>query len=282
MELTKDQKRYLSHFSEPKFTSGRFVSMLLSGLYQNGVYEINEKELSKKLFYYYQNPNYKELFQDITKERNANRVDIYEAMYNEKYMSGHIWWTSNDSERLHLDYGEGLDSSYYEKYLSENGIKIMKEMIEELATSMKLEKDCCIPLQIYKTSPNQNYHLVRGVRPFPLEGELCQLLITDGNIKSDLKQEKKDSNIHYANPIEDDCWVTLKSCITRDIEVENANYVAIQGIKHGNIKKLTIYTEIVDFDKLNQIKKISLDGNYYLDFHFDDDEIGPYLVKKEY
>lgn len=52
----------------------------------------------KKLYYYYKNNDYEELFRDITLTRGSldNQVDIYDGLFREKFFS----WDSMRGEPL--------------------------------------------------------------------------------------------------------------------------------------------------------------------------------------
>ena len=92
-KLNNDTQRYLEMFHDPIFTEYEFVAILLPLLCKNGIYQISEEQLAKKLYYYYKNDNYKELFQEIglTKGAIDNQVDIHDGLYREKIFSGSIF-----------------------------------------------------------------------------------------------------------------------------------------------------------------------------------------------
>ena len=56
-----------------------------------------KNNLQKKLYYYYKNNDYKELFQDIILTKGAldNQVDIHDGIYREKFFSGNIFFGFN-------------------------------------------------------------------------------------------------------------------------------------------------------------------------------------------
>ncbi len=54
-KLDNNAKQKLELFQEPTFTEHEFVAILLPLLCKNGIHQINEQELSKKLYYYYKN-----------------------------------------------------------------------------------------------------------------------------------------------------------------------------------------------------------------------------------
>ena len=99
-KLNNDTSKYLEMFHDPIFTEHDFVAILLSLLCKNGVYQISEQQLAKKLYYYYKNEDYKELFQEICLTRGSldNQVDIHDGLYQEKFFSGNIFWDSMGGE----------------------------------------------------------------------------------------------------------------------------------------------------------------------------------------
>ncbi len=272
----EDTKRYLENFTEPKFTDKMFLRTLLSGLYEKEISKITEEQLSRKLFYYYRNPKYQEIFQDIIKSQYENKVNLYEAMQFEKYMSGNISWTSLQPEILYLNYQEKVDFVDYQKNLSEKARKLMNQMIEELVPSMKIESMYLSSLRFYKTSPNQKYHLLRGISL--TEGVVGQVLITDGIVTMDSLEKVKNSELYYPNPLSDSSYIQFDTCTTREVEIEDSSYVAVQGLESGNLKKLDIYTNIIDYQRLQLLREVTRQY-YHTEQDFRDNR--PYVKRKK-
>lgn len=134
--------RILETFSEKQFTEHDFVALLLPLLCQNGIYRIDEENLEEKLYYYYENKEFEELFQEIVPVRGVNemKLNLYDGLYREKYFSGNIWFEQLHSNVLNLTYDKDIDLSRYEHYLSEDGKLKIRQMAKELATRYKAEK----------------------------------------------------------------------------------------------------------------------------------------------
>lgn len=235
-------------FSKQKFTANNFLRMLLSGLEDKGIVEIHENLLCRKLFFYYQNPEFKELFQDVGIDSDG-KVNLQEALEYEKNRSGYLFEYSSEPGILCFSYNyeNGKRAlSQYKKYLSKDEFKKMNQLIEELATTLKLERRTHrYQLQVYHASPNQYYHLTAGFGK--KIGNIKEILITDGTIKSDEMQKKKVT-------LYDDH--SIKNVTMRNMKVENAKYVAVQKLENNIIRRLEIYTEVTDFCNLNSIQKI--------------------------
>ena len=56
IDLHEDMKKNTCLSKEQRFTEDNFVRLLLSYLTKNGVYQVRESDLKRKLYYYYKNP----------------------------------------------------------------------------------------------------------------------------------------------------------------------------------------------------------------------------------
>lgn len=251
--MSKCNKKLLNNSSEMLFAND-FVGLLLPMLYQNGVYEINETELSKKLFYYYNDPMLNELFLDMQPVRGEKILDIHEAMYNEKFFSGKIWWTSNNPKHLHLNY-EDADTTYHERRLTKYGIQAIQTIAKELANVQEIESKSKHRIHIYKNDPNQNYILVHGSCYHTI---LHNKLITDGNIKKiNYFDKSKYENVYWQNPTDPEGLIVLRNNNARQVYLENANYTVIQGLKNEVLTDIQIYTNLMDKKTLQKISDIA-------------------------
>ena len=104
--INKEQEEYLQTFYDPKFTEFQFTRALLTLLNKNGVSQINSDKLMQKLYYYYQKPEFRELFKDIVLARNSLAVDISDSLYREKFFGRNIWWDNLDGNILNLVYDD--------------------------------------------------------------------------------------------------------------------------------------------------------------------------------
>lgn len=256
-KLNEDTEKYLELFKKKNFTEHDFVGLLLPLLCKNGVRKINEDELRKKLYYYYQNPKFKELFIDICLSRGTldKEIDIHNGLYQEKFFGRNVIWDSMNPNVLHLHYGRDIDLSRYESELSENGILLMHKMAEELGIRNKIELDSKNKMIIYGCDPNNSYTLIRG----KYRGNILSWeLLTDGEIK----------NITYPNPKElEHCFfdspdspknkVQLEQNLIASVSLENASYAVMQGLSNGKIQHSKVFTNLTDFEQLSQISDIA-------------------------
>ncbi len=242
------------------FTENNFVSMLIPLLRENGIVKLNETELKKKLYYYYLKEEYKELFQDIVpfQEKGASdrMLNIENGLYNYKTFGGSVTWDVLKPENLILTKDGNLDLSFYRKYLTEDGIKRIYQMAQEFGIRYKAEYYSKKPFNIYADNPNHFYHLCTGKYH---NNEYSWQLITDGDIKKIEVEQYPQGHFYYEDPTRPNSEIQLKDAISASVEIENANYVLMQGSKNENVKRLKAYTNLIDLDLLKQIASIDTD-----------------------
>lgn len=276
-ELNNDTKKYLELFQDPTFTEHEFVAILLPLLCKNGIFQISEQQLAKKLYYYYKNNDYKELFSDITLTRGAldNQVDIHEGLYREKFFSGSIFWDSMCGEPLNLRYDSNIDLSIYEKNLSDDGKLKIRKMAEELSIRKKVEQKSKHPLYIYGVNPNQTYTLVHGKS---LTNLLSFELITDGEISAiEYSETKGDGRYYYESPMYPNEYRTLKDNKVAYVNLKNASFAIRQGLCNDEIRYCIANTEILDPKVLERIMDIA--NQKYDSNDFSLTEQAPYVKK---
>lgn len=245
----------MTKYNKDEFTSNDFIGLLLPMLYKNGIEKINEEELSRKLYYYYQNPAFKELFQGFDKNQANDKLDIQEEMYYAKYFNGDILWSPTNAEKLRLDYDYNVDISSYTKKISRNGFLLMQNMINEFAIRYNIESNSKCNMNIYGANPNKDYTLVRGVS---YTDELGWELVTDGDVKN--YEECSDIRSYYfEDPVSSHLLTSFEKGRVVDLEILNANYVILQGLKNEKIKKIKVYTNLIDEETLCKISKIAND-----------------------
>ena len=239
------------------FTENDFVSMLIPLLRENGIVRLNETELKKKLYYYYLKEEYKELFQDIVpfQERGASdrMLNIENGLDHYKTFGGSVTWGSLNPENLILTKNGNLDLSFYRQYLTEDGIKQIYQMAQEFGIRYKAEYYSKKPFNIYGANPNQFYHLCTGKY---YANEYSWQLITDGDVKKIEVEQSPQGHFYYEDPTRPNSEIQLKEAISTSVEIENANYVLMQGSENKNIKRLKAYTNLIDLDSLEQIASI--------------------------
>lgn len=276
-ELNNDTKKYLELFRDPTFTEHEFVAILLPLLCKNGIFQISEQQLAKKLYYYYKNNDYKELFSAIALTRGAldNQVDIREGLYREKFFSGSIFWDSMRGEPLNLRYDPNIDLSIYEQHLSEDGKLKIRKMAEELSIRKKVEQKSKHPIYIYGVNPNQTYILVHGKSLINL---LSFELITDGEISAiEYSETKGDGCYFYESPMDPNEYRTLKDNKVAYVNLKNASFAIRQGLCDDEIRYCIANTEIIDPKVLERIMDIA--NQKYDNNDFSLTEQAPYVKK---
>jgi hypothetical protein len=248
-KLDKETKQCSKLFYESTLTENEFVGLLLPYLGKRGIRTITEEELSKKLFPYYLDENYNILFTDIVKASYGDKVDITNGMYNEKYFSRDIMWTSNNPAVLHLLYKSNDDMQEYEKDFKPEIIALLNSIADDLGVRNKIETS---RLNIYGYDPNKNYSILeaRHFGSYELE------LITDGNIQliSDCAIKPR---IFYPDPSGYSECRTYEEGIYRNITIENASYAITQGTYNGEIKKVEVFTKVSELEKLRKISEMA-------------------------
>ena len=255
-KLNNDTEKYLEMFHNSIFTEYDFVATLLPLLYKNGIYQISEEQLAKKLYYYYKNKNYKELFQDIVLTKGAldKQVDINDALYREKFFSGNIFWDSMRGEPLNLCYDSNTDLSHYEQNLSEDGKRKIRKIAEELSIQKKIEQQSKYPLYIYKANPNQTYTLVYGQN---LTNLLSFELITDGDISLIEYSDAKNDECYYEDPMYPNSYRTLKANRVVNVSLKDASFAIKQGLCNDKICYSIVNTEIISQENLKKIMNMA-------------------------
>lgn len=256
-KINDNTKKYMELFHNPSFTEHEFVAVLLSLLCKNGIRQIDEAQLIKKLYYYYQNNDYQELFQDIALTRGSfdNQVDIQDGLYREKYFSGNIFWDSMRGTPLNLRYDINEDLLTYEQGLSEDGKLKIRKMAEELSIRKKVEQKSKFPLNIYGVNPNQVYILVHGRS---LTDILSFELLTDGEIeKLEYKKSEGDGKYYYESPMYPNEYRTLKDNKVLHVNLKNASFAIRQGLCNEDIRYNIINTNIINSDELEKLMNMA-------------------------
>lgn len=275
--INADTKKYLENFSDKRFKEYHFVALLLPLLFQNGVYKIDERELERKLFYYYKNPNFRELFQDIVIEDlpSYKSVCLYDGFYQEKYFENGIWFDQMNSDILNLAYNKDIDLSLYEQYLSEDGRLKIRQIAQELSKRYKAEQRSTIKLSIYGINPNCHYQLVHGVHHNSL---LSFELITDGDIQTINYQDNKGfEHCFYDSPFDPDEAVQLEDNKVVYIGLQNATYAIKQGLCDGKIRYCNVNTQLLDKTQLERVVDIA--NQKYNEAEYVLTEKAPYVRK---
>lgn len=264
--IDKDSRRYLKNFAARQFTEQDFVSLLLPLLCQNGMYIVNERELEEKLYCYYKNNDFQELFQEIAPSSGVNetRINLSNGLYKEKYFGSNICFDKLHSDILHLAYDKDIDLSRYEQRLSEDGKLKIRQMAQELAIRYKAEYNSKTKLKIYSFDPNCHYLLVHRKHN---GGLLSFELITDGDIAS----------IDYSNPLNSNQAMQLKDNRIARVCIQNATYTVTQELCNEEICYCKVNTQVLDKKILQEI--VNLANQKYVGDEYALTDEAPYVRK---
>ncbi len=185
----------------------------------------------------------------MVKDRYSEKVDIAEGMYTEKYFSRCIIWYSNNPDKLHLAYGDDFDTSFYEKDVNPEILKLLNSIADDLAVRSKIENPM---LNVYGYDPNKSYSILHAKHLGIYESEI----ITDGNIKS-INKHKFEPHIYYQDPSGKSLGRQYEEAIIRGIILDNASYAIVQGKFNNELKKIEIYSKIVELEKLKRISEFA-------------------------
>lgn len=239
------------------FTEHDFVALLFNLLSRNGITKIDEKALVKKLWYYYQNSENKELFQDIlcVKDPLVHEVNLQDGLYLEKWLSGNIWSENLLPNILHFHYDDNRDLSRYEGKLSQYGVLKMHQIAYELAQSFIVEQESNIKMSMYHTDPNQTYILANGLY---LNANVNTRLITDGNFQvMEHPDQEAFSNCYFPDPVNEDARIQLEQLTITEATLENASYAMQQEIQDKGVRRVEVFTQLSDLKQLRKIKDIA-------------------------
>lgn len=230
-------------------SENRFLRLLLPYLNKRGITIITEEQLSKKLLPYYENEEYKQLFQNISKYDDIEGVNIGNALYLEKN-----YWrcikTNNNSKLLYLQYGSNYNTSFFEKDLDKNIIELLNRIADEFQIRKSIETN---NLLVYGMNPNQKYTLIyAGVYSNIYHSQL----ITDGII-TESKEDIIKPNDFSKKPSENFVCREYFGGIRKNVLIKNANYAIIQQTRNGEVEKADIYSQTLDIDKLKQLHYIA-------------------------
>lgn len=255
--INKEQEEYLQTFYDPKFTEFQFTRALLTLLNKNGVSQINSDKLMQKLYYYYQKPEFRELFKDIVLARNSLAVDISDSLYREKFFGRNIWWDNLDGNILNLVYDD-LDP-IIAQVLTPQELQKLEQMAIELSTTIKVEHNSPHETIIFNTNPNTSFTLVSGLE----NGKNASFeLLTDGEIENiSYLDSQAFANCFFESPIYFNALERLESMTVADTTLKNATFAIKQGLYGREVRHVTIYSNITDFDSLSMISEFTNQPN---------------------
>lgn len=223
-----------------KFNDENFINLLFTLLCKNGIYKVNQDDLAKKLFCFYQNKKYKEIFHGM--KTSNQMVDLSNGIYQELTNSNNIILSKN-TNNLYLNYDINLNLDSYKDKLSNEAILLMLKMAKVIAIDYKIEDYSNNSISIYRTNPNNNYALINGL----YKGKkISSKIITDGNTKimNKIRLENYRNN-------------KRTSSLISDIKVTNASYTIIQKFENDKVSSINIYTNLDKFVELKEVSDIA-------------------------
>ena len=248
-----------------EFSEYEFVELLFCLLVKNGVSYIDVNDLKKKLYFYYKNHYYREIFQNIflSKGSFSGEVNINEGLNYELYRKNVLLYSNEN--KLFLAYPMSRvdwELFYYEKELGEEYFKLMNQMALELVLRYNIESKSAKKLLIYGAAPRAIYTLVQGKHFF--EGDIVGLeLISDGIVKSKrFLDQKTFGNCFFDSPYFLDEKMQIQDPLMADVFVENASYAILRGMANQEVQHARVWTNILDENKLRQICEIA-NTSYY-------------------
>lgn len=233
-----------------------FVKLFLTLLCRNGIFKINEDELSKKLYCYTKKKEYEELFQNITS--SIDYINIKDGINHEKYFAQNICFLEQQPEKLFLLYDAGTKTkSLKEEFkISDRTLLLMNQIAIEFAIAKRIEHHGKTLMNIFNKNPNQDYTLTSGKYH---SKTLTWDLITDGVVK-EIKPINLElyENCFWKEPgSKTKTLVKLNKFQGKCVTIESASYVVLQGKVDKKLKELEIRTEQMDINYLKRVSEIA-------------------------
>lgn len=246
-------KKYFNMLLGRKFDTSEFIKTFLPLLQESGVGEFNLDELSKKLYYYYKTSQFKEIFEELSINDYEEKLNITEVVEQEKNLAQNLWYEDSKPEKIYLNYPSYMPLNVWKSNLSRDGLNKLTKIACDFSTRYKIEITSISPLNIYSLNPNKKfYYLGSGISN---RKEIRWDLITDGDIKN-IKIQNNNGNFFFENPEEIENKLLLKNNTIKALYLKNAKYAIIQGFINNEIKKIKVYTELLDKYTLEQIKNL--------------------------
>lgn len=234
-----------------EFTDYDFIRNFFILLHKYGVHKISVEELRKKLFYYYENFIYKDIFQDIARVQCAEEVDLSSALESVKFWSDGVCYNSNFPNKIFLAYDDTVEVR--DSIKCTKIYELLDKMAKEFALRYKIEQASKNDMNIYATSPNRDYVLLSGNR---YDSEVKWEMITDGNINK--IYENYDKRIYQCdNPYYPSQKILLMNQNNLFVNICDASYAVMQGKIDNCLVTSRVYTESTDFDRLQKISEVA-------------------------
>jgi len=248
----------LSDFIETRgVTENNFTCLLLALLSRAGVTTVLESDLKQKLVSYYKDPEYQELFQDITLVQGITKseVNLTNGFYYAKYFFHGVWFDSFHSDILHPFPLDDETLQVLEQKLSFDGQEKMHQMVLELSKRYHMERMSSLPIRIYGVDSNGFYSLVSGnygVHPVRFD------LLTDGDITTINNPDVTGlEQVFHESPIHQNEAIQLENASLCDFRLENATFAVRQGFYDDHITYCEVKTKLLEDEILKKIVSLS-------------------------
>lgn len=248
--------KFVDLFHNPTITVSEFITALLSRMNKKGVSYIEEEDLAIKLYEYYKNPKYKELFFDFAESRQPFKkmVDIEEAMWREKYLGGCIWWLDNQ-KRLNLKYGQDFNNDSMENDIPRELLAMIDEISDDFAIRFRTEVSSKHRLTVYGLDKDITHRIVTGKVGVYRKNYEWRLL-TDGEIES-LEEIPYSKDFTIDDPERYWSAMGIEEYTAKRIKTTGASFEIMQGIINDTLTSVNIYTNIRNNVKLTQISELA-------------------------
>ena len=226
------------------FTKSEFTSLFFALLYKEGITKVNKSEILKKLYYYYDLPDFKCLFYDIGLLFNHDKINIEQSLNIEKEITNIV----EDGNDLKLNY-PNYDYKYFLTIKNNESLIAMNRLVKEFVLRLKIEQLSKHPMNIYYREANGYFNIFKA--KYQKQNVYWQL-ITNGN--TNICKEHNFQIFYAENPL-----VNTKDPLTDitsyKIEVSNATYTVLKGMSDDKLGRIQVFTKITNEENLKKISE---------------------------
>ena len=269
-----DMKKIFNVIIGRKFTAYDFISVFLPLLQESGVSEFTLDELSKKLFCYYKEKNFREIFSEINQFGYEAKVNVEKAINQEKMESEYLWTDVKEPSKIYLNYPSNMKLHRFRRDLSKDGLNKIRQMALDFSIRYQYEITSSIQMDIYGGNPEYEYYYLGAGQNG--NNYIRWDLITDGEIKN-IQKQMNQGNFFFENPKDSENKLLLNNNTIKALYLKNAKYAILQGYMNDKIKRIKVYTELLDKYSLKQIQTIA--NTEYNGLEKTIDEGKPYIRK---
>ena len=179
-----------------------------------------------------------------------------------------------EPSKIYLNYPSGMKLHRFRRDLSKDGLNKIQQMALDFAIRYRYEITSPNQMDIYGGNPeNEYYYLGAGKNG---NDQVRWDLITDGEIKN-IQKQINQGNFFFENPNDSESKLLLSNNTIKALYLKNAKYAILQGYMNDKIKRIKVYTELLDKYSLKQIQTIA--NTEYNGLEKTIDEGKPYIRK---